>query len=97
MALKSIMGTRRWAITETGQHCGTFTTGFWLWKKRQRLSEAEQARKLAVTVRAFKLAGADFVVVYQLNSAPGDAPLANYGIRRADLSWRPSADVPRIG
>lgn len=96
-AVGRIIGQRRFAVTETGYHCAPRTSGWWIWRRTVRRTEAQQLQETLHEVAVWSGAGADFVVLYQINSGPNlDDPGGSFGWRRFDGTWRPVADVALV-
>jgi hypothetical protein len=91
VALRSIIGTRDLWMTETGYHTGRQRSGFWCWQ--QSAWTETQVVEFAAWERDFwRACGASIFCWYQLHDDPRLA-CADYGIRRADGTWKPVADV----
>jgi hypothetical protein len=90
------IGGRRFAITEIGFNTAPYYTGWWLWKRTHQRTDAEVLKFLKYESAIWKAAGAEFVVVYQLNDGPGSGWLDRYGIRTTSGTWKPSADLPMV-
>ena len=76
--VRSVIGDRDWAISELGYHTAPRTSGWWLWKKTRRWTDADVAVNTAAELDFFAQHGAAFTVVYQLNDAEPESRLGNY-------------------
>lgn len=88
-------GRRLWN-TEIGWHTAPRESGWWIFKRRFKLTDHQVAGYLKEEIALNRAAGVDLLTVYQLN----DGPNANYdqdcyGIRRTDGTLKPSAHVAK--
>lgn len=79
--------TRPTACTEFGWHTAT--------EHGQRLTDEQATANLLSDLRFFSAHGSMLAIVYQINSGPQDISDHQYGIRRLDGTWKPSANVAR--
>lgn len=79
-ALKAIIGTREWAVTEFGYS--------------DTLASPEQnAIYITQELNFWEQVGARFAIIYQLNDGPSKAQGDHYGLRFFDGTWKPSSKV----
>lgn len=93
--LKSCLGTRTFGVSEFGYHTAEWTTGWWFWKKRHRLSDAQIVTFINWEWQFWKAQGAEFACWYQINDGGNDQQDERFGIRRYDGTWKPVADTFR--
>lgn len=92
--LKRAAGPRRIWNTEIGWHTAPRTKGFWPFRRSFRLTDTEVANYLTREISINKRYGVEVVNVYQLNDGPNpNYSQDTYGIRRLDMTWKPSAHV----
>lgn len=92
-AIQRLVGSRRWGISECGYHTGPQVKGWWFWKRRWHWTDAQVAVFARQELAWWRAAGAAFAVWYQINDGVGTDPLDRFGIRRADGTWKPVAQV----
>lgn len=101
-ALKVVLRGRPFAVCEAGYSQGPQARWWqWLYAYHWHLSDAQLSDALAGERAYWEREGAAFLCIYQENDAPGQCarhpqfPSGDeFGVRRADGSWKPSALVP---
>jgi hypothetical protein len=81
--LQQAAGCHKIAVTEFGMP--------------SRTSSEDQAQAVYVNEKlaAFRLVGATYALIYQCCSAPDNSNLSNFGLQRADGSWKPFRPIAR--
>lgn len=65
--LKSMIGVRKWGVSEFGYHTADWVTGWCFWKKRHRLTDAQVATHAQWEWKFWASQGAEFAIWHQLN------------------------------
>lgn len=89
--LRSIIGGRKFGVSEFGYHTAPVCRGWWFWKRCQALTDDQAAQSIKAEWGFWDAYGADFACLYQLNDGPLNVPLDRYGIRRLDGTFKPQA------
>jgi hypothetical protein len=90
-ALKAIIGSRPWCVSEFGYHTAEWTTGWWFWRKRYRWTDEQVAAFVAWEWAFWERAGAVSATLYQINDGAEDTALGRFGIRDIGGTWKPVA------
>jgi hypothetical protein len=84
--LRSIIGSRPFLVTEVGYHTAPYTTGWWLWKQKHRLTVEQQRDRLLQELHFWKDHGAEGVVIFQEQDGTG---MDQYGLRWGNIGpWK---------
>ncbi len=81
--LQQAAGCHKIAVTEFGM------------PSRTRREDEQQAAYAAEKIAAFRRLGAAYAIIYQCCSAPDNSNLSNFGLQRADRSWKPFEPLAR--
>lgn len=90
--LKAYIGVRKFGVSEFGYHTGEWTTGWWFWKRRHRLTDDQVLAYAQWEWKFWESQRAEFAIWYQINdgAATGD-PIDRFGIRYLNGQWKPVA------
>jgi hypothetical protein len=94
--IRATTGGRPFAITECGWSTAPRCWGWWIFRQCRRWTDDQVLLAAVDEYALWKDAGAELMVLYQINDGPSDTRLNRYGIRRADGSWKPVAELPRL-
>lgn len=85
--LQAIIGARPYLVSEVGFHTAR-TRRWWFWTRQ--LTPAQQTARLRAEIAFWQQHGAQAVIVYQENDAPGTTQ-DKYGLRDAGGQWKDAA------
>jgi len=92
-ALRRVVGTRPWGVSEFGYHTGPQRTGWWFWTKRWQWTDTQVAAFARAEWLLWRNAGAQFAVWYQVGDPPPMTDPYLYGIRAFDGTWKPVSET----
>jgi len=92
-ALRRVVGTRPWGVSEFGYHTGPQRTGHWFWTKRWQWTDTQVAAFARAEWLLWRNAGAQWACWYQIGDGPVDP--YRYGIRTFDGRWKPVSETFR--